>query len=113
MARWTLGAALAPVAVLAAGLLLSHPGEVPTAIVPVAPVRAGRSLLPAIAFHTVINAVPDFAISAPARYEAAVAAFFVVALVLAVAVVAVDPVMLRRPHREEVQAPRPSERPAG
>ena len=65
-------------------------------------VRAGGSLIPAIAFHTVINAVPDFALAAPARYEAALAAFFVVGLVLAVAVVAVDPVMLRRPDRDGV-----------
>lgn len=65
-------------------------------------VRAGGSLIPAIAFHAVINAVPDFALAAPARYEAALAAFFVVGLVLAVAVVAVDPVMLRRPDRDGV-----------
>lgn len=204
VARWTLGAVLAPVTVLSAGFLLSHPGEVPSAIVPVVPfraltalgvlealgfnlvfggplgeelgwrgfllpkllcsrspfgaslvvgfwwalwhapidfaqgfvvsglggflarqvwvlplailftwvtVRAGGSLLPAIAFHTVINAVPDFALAAPARYEAAVAAFFVVGLVLAVAVVAFDPAMLRKPHREAVQTPLPPELP--
>jgi len=62
-------------------------------------VRAGGSLLPAIAFHTVLNAVPDFALVEPARYEASVAVFWVVSLVTAVVVVTVDPRMLHPPSR--------------
>jgi membrane protease YdiL (CAAX protease family) len=60
-------------------------------------VRAGGNLLPAIAFHTALDTVPDFALSEPARYEASVATFLVVGLVAAVAVVVLDPRMLRSP----------------
>lgn len=67
--------------------------------------RAGGSLLPAIAAHTALNAVPDFAFADPARYAAATALFWAASLVAAVAVVALDPVMLRAP------APPPSAEP--
>lgn len=64
--------------------------------------HAGGSLLPAIALHTALNAFPDFALAAPARYEASVASFFAAGLAAAVAVAAVDPKMLRRPDRGAV-----------
>jgi membrane protease YdiL (CAAX protease family) len=62
-----------------------------------ATVRAGGSLLPAIAAHTALNAVPDFALADPPRYAAATALFWVASLAAAVAVVTLDPVMLRVP----------------
>lgn len=65
-------------------------------------VRAGGSLLPAIAFHTGINAFPDFALAQPGRYESAIALFFVATLVVAAAVCIADPRMLRRPEAEPV-----------
>jgi membrane protease YdiL (CAAX protease family) len=60
-------------------------------------VRAGGSLLPAIACHTALNAVPDFGLVDPARYASATAGFWAAALVAAVAVMALDPVLLRLP----------------
>lgn len=60
-------------------------------------VRAGGSLLPAIAFHTALNAVPDFALVDPARYASATAVFWAAALVASVAVVVLDPALLRAP----------------
>lgn len=70
-------------------------------------VRAGGSLLPALALHTTLNAVPDFALADPARYAAATAAFWVVTLIAAVAVVSFDPVLLRRPDEEAAPASGP------
>ena len=70
-----------------------------------ATVRAGGSLLPAFAFHTTLNAVPDFALVDPGRYASATAVFWVAALVAAVAAVVFDPVLLRRPDAEAAPPP--------
>lgn len=40
-------------------------------------VRAGGSLLPALALHAAINAWPDFALADPLRYERALGLFFI------------------------------------
>lgn len=48
--------------------------------------RAGGSLLPALALHTAINAIPDFAMRDPGRYERAMGFYIVVMLALAIAV---------------------------
>lgn len=61
-------------------------------------VRAGGSVVPAIAFHTGLNAFPDFALVQPVRYEASTAFFFVASLVAALAVAIADPRMLLRPE---------------
>ena len=49
-------------------------------------VRAGGSLLPAFAFHTAANAIPDFAMSDPGRYERAVGLYALLAIAVGVAV---------------------------
>jgi membrane protease YdiL (CAAX protease family) len=48
--------------------------------------RAGGSILPSIMVHTILNAIPDFALGQPARYERAFSLFLL--LVVAVVVVA-------------------------
>lgn len=60
-------------------------------------VRAGGSLLPALALHTGINVFPDFALASPARFESALVVFFVCSVITAVAVCVADPRMLRQP----------------
>jgi len=47
--------------------------------------RAGGSLLPALAIHTALNAVPDFALRDPAHYDRATLVFFLFAVVAATA----------------------------
>jgi len=73
-------------------------------------VRAGGSLLPALALHATLNTITDFALADPARYASATAVFWVATLIAAAAAVSFDPVLLRRP--DEVAAPAPGP-PAG
>jgi membrane protease YdiL (CAAX protease family) len=53
--------------------------------------RAGGSLLPPLVLHTAINAIPDFALVEPARYERAMAVFILLLTIAAFAVVLGDP----------------------
>lgn len=59
--------------------------------------RAAGSLLPAFAFHTALNMMPDFMLRDPARYERACAIFLAFALVTAIGAVFVDRRMTNRP----------------
>jgi hypothetical protein len=52
--------------------------------------HAGGNLLPAFALHTTVNAVPDFAMRDPARYEHAMRLYLLIVVVLGVAVSLVD-----------------------
>ncbi len=61
-------------------------------------VRAGGSLLPPLILHTSLNAIPDFVLSAPARYEQALELFWAFLIVVVLAAVVLDPV-LRTPVR--------------
>lgn len=58
--------------------------------------RAGGSLLPPLVLHTAINAIPDFALAEPARYERAMAVFILLLTLAAFAVVFGD-ARFRRP----------------
>ena len=53
-------------------------------------VRAGGSLLPAFALHTTLNAMPDFGMKDPARYERAMALYFFMIIVAGIVVPIVD-----------------------
>ncbi len=57
---------------------------------------AGGSLLPALAFHTGINAIPDFAMRDPGRYERSMGLYLLAMLALGIAVSLLDR-RLRRP----------------
>jgi membrane protease YdiL (CAAX protease family) len=59
-------------------------------------VRAGGSLLPALALHTGINVIPDFAMKDPGRYERAMGLFVLLTVGLGIAVHLADR-RLRRP----------------
>lgn len=52
--------------------------------------RAGGSLLPPLILHTTLNSFSDFVVAQPGRYERAMALFFVLALIVAVAVLVAD-----------------------
>jgi hypothetical protein len=58
--------------------------------------RAGGSVLPALALHTGINSIPDFAMRDPGRYERAMGLYVVLMLALGIAVTLLDR-RLRRP----------------
>lgn len=53
-------------------------------------IRAGGSLIPPMILHTTLNSFSDFVAGSPVRYERALELFFVLALVLAVAVLVLD-----------------------
>ena len=59
--------------------------------------RAGGNLLAPLTLHTAINAIPDFALAEPARYEKAMAVFLVWMIVTAGAVVLADARFRKRP----------------
>ena len=52
--------------------------------------RAGGSVLPALALHTGINTIPDFAMRDPGRYERAMELYVVLMLALGIAVALLD-----------------------
>jgi membrane protease YdiL (CAAX protease family) len=60
-------------------------------------VRAGGSLLPPLVLHTAINAIPDFALSQPARYENALVVFGIFLGALAIVATRVDPRLRKVP----------------
>jgi membrane protease YdiL (CAAX protease family) len=62
--------------------------------------RAGGSFLPPLVLHTTINAIPDFTLSQPARYERALGLFFVFLLVVAVGALLADS-RLRASHSSD------------
>lgn len=57
--------------------------------------RAGGSLLPSFMMHTTLNAIPDFALNQPARYERA-SSLFLLLIVAVVVVAALTDARLRR-----------------
>jgi hypothetical protein len=57
--------------------------------------RAGGSVLPALALHTGINTIPDFAMRDPGRYERAMVLYALLMLALAIAIAHLDPRLWR------------------
>ena len=52
--------------------------------------RGGGSLLPPMILHATLNAIPDFVLNQPARYERTIGLLFVLLLILAVAAALAD-----------------------
>ena len=70
--------------------------------------RTGGSLIPPLLLHTAINAIPDFVMNQPQRYERALGIFVVFLLILAAAVTRYDSSLRKSPDAAE-----PSGRPVG
>jgi membrane protease YdiL (CAAX protease family) len=92
------GFGLAGIGALAVRQIWTLPG---TVIFTWVTLRAGGSLLPPLLLHTAINAIPDFVLGQPARYEAALMLFWVFLLAVATAAAMADS-RLRTAPREAV-----------
>jgi membrane protease YdiL (CAAX protease family) len=63
--------------------------------------RAGGSLMPPMLLHTTLNAIPDFALSQPARYERAFLAFLVFLVIVVLVAAMADPRLRGAPRKEQ------------
>ena len=68
--------------------------------------RAGGSLLPPLLFHASLNAIPDFALGQPVRYERAFGVFLVLLVIIVLVAAMMDPRFRGAPHKEREQSAR-------
>ena len=84
------------------GLMIRQAWTLPgTVIFTWVTLRAGGSLLPPMILHTTLNAITDFVLGQPARYERALFGFFVLLLVVAVVAAIADPRLRGAPRKEQ------------
>jgi membrane protease YdiL (CAAX protease family) len=82
------------------GLVIRQLWTYPVAVIITwATLRAGGSILPAIMVHTTLNAIPDFVLSQPARYESATSLFLLLIVVVVVVAAFTDARLRNGPRR--------------